>query len=51
MTISLTDEALARRRRIPRLAFSILSRLDGSWDEIQTFMREHVSAAVAQGIG
>ena len=42
MTISLTDEALARRRRIPRLAFSILSRLDGSWGEIQTFMREHV---------
>lgn len=31
----------AIRKRIPRLAFSLVSRLDGTWAEIEAFMRDH----------
>lgn len=42
MDNSPTLEALARRRRVPRLVYSIKGRLDGTWSEIETFMGGHV---------
>ncbi len=42
MVVAAEDEALARRRRVPRFAFTLISRLDGSWREIEAFMRDHV---------
>lgn len=39
--VSVQDRELARRRRFPRLACSVMSRLDGSWRDIEAFMRNH----------
>jgi hypothetical protein len=42
MVITTTAEALAKRKRVPRLYFSIAGRIDGTWAEIEAFMRDHV---------
>ena len=39
--VSAQQRKLARRRHMPRAVCSVLSRLDGSWREIELFMRDH----------